>query len=100
MRNAFMIAALGAAVLGTGRSESGAGYLLGIKPEWRPLRAVAPDRQRARHGFRLELVAEPGLVGDGGDLLGGLLVGRLELRVLRHGIAPDVMPVRGVRRTS
>src|SRR5215831_784716 len=51
----------GAPVLVAGRSESGAGNLLCIEPERRPLRAVAADWQRTRHSFRLKLIAEPGL---------------------------------------
>ena len=45
------------------RREGGAGDQLGIEPVRRLLRAVAPDRQRARHASR-ELVAKAGLVAE------------------------------------
>ena len=52
----------GAAVFRARRRKRGARNQLGIKAVRRPLRRIAPDRQRARHRLGDEMIAEAGLV--------------------------------------
>ena len=44
--------------------ERRAGYLLGIKPKRRPLRRIAPDRQRSWNRLAGEVIAEAGLIAQ------------------------------------
>ncbi len=52
----------GAAIFGAGGGERGAGNLLGIKPERRPLRRITADRQGAGHRLGQKMIAEAGLI--------------------------------------
>src|SRR5215217_3594004 len=51
-----------APILVARRGEGAARQLLGVEAEGRPLRAVAPFRQRARDRLRFELAAESGQI--------------------------------------